>query len=150
MSNKLFLVPMFPSTRESVKNYYDGLPDELVIATKTFEEILFDNDWTTLEVYANRCKREDRKLVLFVNHEIIKWEQYDVTMPGGNQTFNLLEILDKLNMLEITLVDAGLYFKPLGTYKTLYSGAYSIALNDFTELTAAVYKSTEVEFEEIS
>ena len=120
MSNKLFLITMFPSTKGSIQNYYDELPEELVIATKSFEEIVFDNDWTTLDEYANRCKREDRKLVLFVNHEIIKWEQYDITMAGGNQTFNLLEILDKLNMLEITLVDAGLYFEPLGTYRTLF------------------------------
>ena len=118
MSNKLFLVPMFPSTRDSIQDYYEVLPNELVIATKSFEEIIFDNDWTTLDVYANRCKREDRKLVLFVNHEIIKWEQYDITMVDKNQTFNILEVLDKLNMLEITLVDAGLYFEPLGTYRT--------------------------------
>ena len=120
MSNKLFLVPMFPATKISLELDHEELTDELIIASKTFEEILFDKDWTALQMFANRCKQEDRKLVFFVNHEMIKWEKYDITIQEVNECFNLLQILDKLNMPEINLVDAGLHYAPVGTYKTVF------------------------------
>lgn len=134
MSDKFFIVSMFPATKDSLENYYAKQPEELEIASITFEQILFSEDWGTLETYANKCKQENAKLIFFVNHEVIKWEQYDITMPDGNKSFNLLEIFDKLNMTEITLIDAGLYFEQQGSYRT-----------NFKKYSANVWVTTSAE-----
>ena len=148
MSNKILVVPVFPSSKMALENDIDLLTDELIIASKTLEEIMFDKDWTALQQFANRCKHEDRKLVFFVNHEMIKWEKYDITIQGVTEYFNLLEMLDKLNMSEINLVDAGLHYTPEGTYKTVFKKHVANIWIKSTEETMPPWRTSDWIFHE--
>lgn len=121
MSNRFLLIPVYPSSADSLKNFYETMPEELSITDKTLEEIILSSDWATLQNYANQSKEQNRSLVIFVNHEMVKWEHFDYFDDKGKHITNILEELDKLNLSEIILVDAGLVLNPTQSYRTKFT-----------------------------